>query len=326
MKSRDRDELSFDARELIALERSRRETNPATRARAFARVTSAAGGAAVGFAAIAAKAAASANPASGAAASAGAAAGQGVAAGGGVAAGAGSAGTTGAAFGGASVAAKLGALGSTKIAAIVIAASVASGVGAAALFQQPAETPAAGPPSAAHVTPMPTTAGVGTSVTPSHAITTTSATAPPELPPKPVLAAPTPMRAAPPARAPEPIATTFAAPAPPPTTTTSSAARSATDPPTTHPLEAERRLIDGARTALLRGDTASALASADEHAQRFPRGQLVAEREALAVRALVRSGRVAEARVRARRFVEEHPNHALGEVIERAARGPDETR
>ena len=85
-------------------------------------------------------------------------------------------------------------------------------------------------------------------------------------------------------------------------------------------LEDERRIVDAAQAALARGDTRSALASTEEHARQFPGGQLVAEREAIAVRALAVGGREAEARSRAARFLREHPNHVLTEVVEQAAR------
>ena len=69
----------------------------------------------------------------------------------------------------------------------------------------------------------------------------------------------------------------------------------------------ERGLLEVARSALARGDSASALASLDEHAKRFPQGTQVQEREALAVQALVRAGRTAEARARGDRFKKSYP-------------------
>lgn len=89
---------------------------------------------------------------------------------------------------------------------------------------------------------------------------------------------------------------------------------SATDAPVARPspstrdaerksaLDAERTLLETARTALLRGDPTHALAALDEHRARFPRGQLTEERESLAVYALVAAGRKDDARARAEGF------------------------
>jgi hypothetical protein len=67
-------------------------------------------------------------------------------------------------------------------------------------------------------------------------------------------------------------------------------------------LGMERALIERARTAGARGDTASMLEALDRHARDFPAGRLTEEREALAIQALVQSGRIDEARSRAVRF------------------------
>ena len=83
-------------------------------------------------------------------------------------------------------------------------------------------------------------------------------------------------------------------------------------------LAAERALLEVARTALSRGDAVSALTSLDEHAKRFPGGQLTEEREALYVQALARAGRVAEAKARAAKFAKRYPDSMLLPVVEAA--------
>jgi hypothetical protein len=57
-------------------------------------------------------------------------------------------------------------------------------------------------------------------------------------------------------------------------------------------------------------EPAVALALADEHARRFPAGLMDQEREMIAVTALVKLGRIAEARQRAERFAREHAGSA----------------
>jgi hypothetical protein len=83
-------------------------------------------------------------------------------------------------------------------------------------------------------------------------------------------------------------------------------------------LAAERSLLEVARTALSRGDSASSLASLDDHAKRFPAGQLTEEREALYVQALARAGRLDEAKARAAKFAKRFPGSMLLPVVEAA--------
>ncbi|HRG99589.1 MAG TPA: hypothetical protein PLR99_25255, partial [Polyangiaceae bacterium] len=71
-------------------------------------------------------------------------------------------------------------------------------------------------------------------------------------------------------------------------------------------LAAEAALLRAAQDGL-RGDPTVALARASEHARRFPRGALTQEREAIAIEALVKLGRGAEARARADRFAKSFP-------------------
>jgi hypothetical protein len=86
-------------------------------------------------------------------------------------------------------------------------------------------------------------------------------------------------------------------------------------------LAAEMSLVSRAQTALQRGLPASALSALDEHARRFPRGELAEEREALAVQALARGGRLEEAARRAERFDARYPHSVLGPVVHAAVDG-----
>jgi hypothetical protein len=76
-------------------------------------------------------------------------------------------------------------------------------------------------------------------------------------------------------------------------------------------LSAERTLLDGARAALGRGDPAAAAGLARTHEQRYPRGALAEEREALYVQALASSGKLPEARARAAKFKQTYPDSML---------------
>jgi hypothetical protein len=76
-------------------------------------------------------------------------------------------------------------------------------------------------------------------------------------------------------------------------------------------LREERRLLDAARDAIVRGEPAGALAATANHAARFPRGVLAEEREALRIRALARLGRMAEARSLLAELRVAHPHSFL---------------
>lgn len=89
------------------------------------------------------------------------------------------------------------------------------------------------------------------------------------------------------------------------------ATNAAVAPKSSGDLAVERRLLAVARTALGRSNGADALASCDEHERRFPKGELVEEREAIAVQALVQSQRVGEAHDRANRFRQAYPKSIL---------------
>ncbi len=74
----------------------------------------------------------------------------------------------------------------------------------------------------------------------------------------------------------------------------------------TRTLEESRRLTE-ARDALRRGDSAGALNTLSELQRAVPGGILGQEREALAIEALAKSGRSAEAQARARAFLQANP-------------------
>jgi hypothetical protein len=79
----------------------------------------------------------------------------------------------------------------------------------------------------------------------------------------------------------------------------------------------ELRLLDRARQFDRRGDYSAALASTREHQRRFSEGQLVEEREALRIRALMGLGRAREAGETATRFRQKFPRSVLLETIVR---------
>lgn len=62
-------------------------------------------------------------------------------------------------------------------------------------------------------------------------------------------------------------------------------------------------------------DPAAAVALVDEGHRRFPRGSFYQERESIAILALAQLGRTAEARPRARRFLDAHPQSPYAERL-----------
>jgi hypothetical protein len=78
----------------------------------------------------------------------------------------------------------------------------------------------------------------------------------------------------------------------------------------------EADLLEQARSAI-KSDPARALQRANEHAQRFPRGVLVQEREVLAIQALRKLGRDAEADRRAEAFAKAFPGSAFQRKLQR---------
>ncbi|MHB8877703.1 MAG: hypothetical protein ACYC8T_28770 [Myxococcaceae bacterium] len=83
-------------------------------------------------------------------------------------------------------------------------------------------------------------------------------------------------------------------------------------------LSDERSLIEMARTALTRRETEKALQVLREHGQRFPKGQLLEERESLLVQALVNAGQLDDARARAAEFRRRFPESMLLPAVEAA--------
>jgi hypothetical protein len=81
-------------------------------------------------------------------------------------------------------------------------------------------------------------------------------------------------------------------------------------------LEAERALLDVARTALGRGDGANALHATEEHARKFPRGILSEEREAMSIQALRLLHRDAEAEAQLVRFRGRFPSSLIRPALE----------
>jgi hypothetical protein len=82
------------------------------------------------------------------------------------------------------------------------------------------------------------------------------------------------------------------------------------------PLDAERALLDVARTALGRGDGANALRATEEHARKFPRGILSEEREAMTIQALRLLGRATDADARLEQFRARFPKSMLLPALE----------
>jgi hypothetical protein len=85
-------------------------------------------------------------------------------------------------------------------------------------------------------------------------------------------------------------------------------------------LAAERKLVEMARTALMRGQTEGALAALARHVRQFPNGQLAEERDSLYVQTLVARGEHARARARGKRFHLEHPHSLFAPVVDQALR------
>ena len=139
--------------------------------------------------------------------------------------------------------------------------------------------------------------------------------------------------------APAPAAASIAAPSasvlPPRTRPTVTRAEPATEPerPTPPPLAvkpasaatavlselaSEQRLLESARRALARGEPVAALAAVERHAATFESGRLTEEREVLRIQALVRAGRLEEARTEAQRFKGRFPGSLLRAVVDYA--------
>lgn len=86
-------------------------------------------------------------------------------------------------------------------------------------------------------------------------------------------------------------------------------------------LEAERALLDVARTALSRSDGTNALRATEEHGRKFPRGILAEEREAMSIQALRLLHRDNEAQARLSRFRGSFPSSLIRPALEAAEGG-----
>lgn len=104
----------------------------------------------------------------------------------------------------------------------------------------------------------------------------------------------------------------------PPVVATSKALAETSARVATHGIEEEYKLIDAAYSAVSAEEWARALSLADAHAARFPRGQLVQQRERLRIEALVATDRLDEARSAAALFRQQFPNGILRPSVERA--------
>lgn len=86
--------------------------------------------------------------------------------------------------------------------------------------------------------------------------------------------------------------------------------------PAVSTLRREQLLLEGARSALSRGQFADAISLADAHARQFPRGLLQEEREFVWIRALEGSGQHQAAISRAEDFVAAYPSSPYARRIE----------
>ena len=83
-------------------------------------------------------------------------------------------------------------------------------------------------------------------------------------------------------------------------------------------LTDERVLLDQARRQLASDEPARALIFLDQHGQRFARGLLSEEREAMRINVLVQLGRKDEAKARGEAFAARFPNSIMGSSVRAA--------
>jgi hypothetical protein len=142
-----------------------------------------------------------------------------------------------------------------------------------------------------------------------------------QLHPQPVLpglSVPSALSVASASRESEPPESTLDAVAPPAAATASAPAKST--------LTAERDLLDRARRQLASEEPARALGFLEQHARRFPHGQLSEEREAMWVNVLALLGRGGEAKARGQAFGERFPHSLMGSSVRAAVRAADEPK
>lgn len=164
-----------------------------------------------------------------------------------------------------------------KVAAVLVAASLAIG----APFAYQATRPAPAPVASAAVTASTTSLSIPAPVEPTAAVTTSAAA---------------PASAAPNAR---PAVSVRAA----------GGAASEVAVEDAAPQETEGQLLRRAHDAL-GSDPLRALALTDDHVRKFPSGMLGQERELVAIEALTKLGRVGQARVRGASFLQRFPTSA----------------
>lgn len=85
----------------------------------------------------------------------------------------------------------------------------------------------------------------------------------------------------------------------------------------------ERLLLDQARRQLASDEPARALVFLAQHAQRFARGELSEEREAMRINVLVQLGRKDEAKAGGEAFAARFPNSIMGTSVRAALRSAD---
>lgn len=88
----------------------------------------------------------------------------------------------------------------------------------------------------------------------------------------------------------------------------------------------ERVLLDRARRQLASGEPARALVFLEQHAQRFGRGELTEEREAMRINVLVQLGRKDEAKSGGEAFAERFPNSIMGASVRSALQAAEGTK
>jgi hypothetical protein len=83
-------------------------------------------------------------------------------------------------------------------------------------------------------------------------------------------------------------------------------------------LDAERAVLDAARSSLIGGDHEAALGMLERHERAYPRPLLGDERDALFVQALVRAGRYDDAHARADALRRRSPNSLFLSAVDAA--------
>ena len=87
----------------------------------------------------------------------------------------------------------------------------------------------------------------------------------------------------------------------------------------------ERVLLDRARRQLASAEPARALVFLEQHAQRFARGELTEEREAMRINVLVQLGRKDEAKAGGEAFAARFPNSIMGASVRSALKAAEAT-